>query len=520
MAEPSTHAERLALGRELLNLPEGIADQLIDGWSAAERAEAIAAIGAAEAMIRARRWLSDPVGWIERHVRDPSLETYQADVLATLVRAGRLAVRSPFGVGKTATAALAILWFGITRDACGINWKAPTTASVGRQLTEYLWPEVHTWARRLDPARVGRDILRHGLQTTQLRLDHGHAWAMTANDPALMEGAHAQHLLYVYDEAKRIPDAFFDSAEGAFSGAGGDSDALALALAISTPGGRSGRFYDIHRRRRGLEHWATRHITLAEGLAAGRITREWAERQRALFGEQSASYRQGVLGEFATASTDAIIDLDWVEAAQRAWAAPDGPLTAVGVDVGRTGDETVVQPLCGMTAGVPRTTRGDTYATTGLVYEVTGRARKGCPVVVDTDGIGAGVYDELRQTLGPRVQAFHGGSATKWRDHSGELSFANKRAAAWWHVRDLLTPAYELGLTLPLVDELAGDLTTPTWRHGPRGAIYLEAKDDIKARIGRSPDHGDALAMACWGLVEQHRWRQLPSAEAMTRPRR
>jgi hypothetical protein len=60
-----------------------------------------------------------------------------------------LAVRGPHGLGKTTVNAIAVLWFALTRDAAGIDWKAATTAGAWRQLEYYLWPEIHKWARRL-----------------------------------------------------------------------------------------------------------------------------------------------------------------------------------------------------------------------------------------------------------------------------------------------------------------------------------------------------------------------------------
>src|SRR5438128_2238973 len=78
-----------------------------------------------------------------------SLTAYQTDALYGLVETGRLALRGPHGLGKTTLAAIVILWFSLTRDASGDDWKLPTTASAWRQLQHFLWPEVHKWARLL-----------------------------------------------------------------------------------------------------------------------------------------------------------------------------------------------------------------------------------------------------------------------------------------------------------------------------------------------------------------------------------
>ena len=71
----------------------------------------------------------------------------------------------------------------------------------------------------------------------------------------------------------------------------------------------------------------------------------------------------------------------------------------------------------------------------------------------------------------------------------GQLKFANRRAEAWWRFREALDPDQPDGATiaLPPNAELRADLCTPTWKLTARG-ILLESKDDIRKRLGRSPE--------------------------------
>ncbi len=83
-----------------------------------------------------RRYLDDPVGWIRRYVAWPTgeaLADYQEEVVGELPRRKRVAVRGPHGLGKTALASLVVLWFAITREQAGLDWKVLTTASAWRQ---------------------------------------------------------------------------------------------------------------------------------------------------------------------------------------------------------------------------------------------------------------------------------------------------------------------------------------------------------------------------------------------------
>ena len=124
-------------------------------------------------------------------------------------------------------AAWLVLWFALTRDGNPRfeDWKVPTTASAWRQLTKFLWPEVHKWARKVNWAKVGRPPFdeRRELLQLQLKMRTGEAFSAASDQPATMEGAHAESMLYVFDEAKTINDEIFNVADGAMLSAGPDT---------------------------------------------------------------------------------------------------------------------------------------------------------------------------------------------------------------------------------------------------------------------------------------------------------
>lgn len=449
------------------------------------------------------RYYSDPLGFAAECIdwRGEGLTAYQKEIIGSLPELKRIAARGPHGLGKSTLAAITLLWFALTSDAAGVDWKVVTTAGAWRQLINYLWPEVHKWAGRVKWDKV-RDtpFSRSELLNLNMRLSHGQAFAAACTNPALIEGAHADRLLFIYDESKAIPAVTFDACEGAFSGTG-----EAFALAMSTPGDPSGRFYDIHKHRAGYEDWSTRHVTLDEAIAAGRISRDWAEQRRRQWGENSAVYANRVLGNFHAGDEDTVIPLRWVEEANERWlqwneaGRPDlpGPHTD-GVDVARSGeDATVIAIRRGpVVVELRRSSKEDTMQTTGRV--------KGhldtdplATAMVDVIGIGAGVLDRLRE-MGCRAVAFNASAGTRNKDATGELGFINTRSAAWWLVRELLDPSRDPGLALPVDDLLLGDLTAPKWKILSGGKIQVESKDDIRKRIGRSTDAGDAVVQSVW----------------------
>jgi hypothetical protein len=459
------------------------------------------------------KYYDDPLGFLDNCIDwrdDGGLTDYQREIIGGVPENRRTSVRGPHGLGKSSLAAWVMLWFALTRDAAGVDWKAVATAGAWRQLINYLLPEFHKWAGRLrwDVVRDGRPFTRQELLNLNLRLNHGALSAAACTTPALIEGAHADSLLFVYDEAKAIPAGTFDACEGAFSGTG-----EAFALALSTPGPPQGRFYDIQSRRPGYEDWHARHVTLDEALAAGRISPDWAEQRARQWGVESSIYVNRVLGEFHAGDEDSVIPLAWAEAAVERWlewdlagrpgTEMDYPRT-VGVDVAREGtDKTVLAVRNGhVLTELRRSVKETTMQTTGRVAGVLD-ADPARTAVVDVIGIGAGVVDRLRE-MGHKVQAFNASAGTDRRDVTGELGFPNSRSAAWWGLREQLDPSAGSDVCLPDDETLLGDLSAPQWKVLSGGKIQVEPKDEIRKRLGRSTDDGDAVVQAFFSRSMPH----------------
>lgn len=443
----------------------------------------------------------DGIVWFVRHVLGVTPTAYQEQILRALVRYRRVAVRGPHGLGKTAVAAWVVLWLIAVyeRDA-----KAITTASAWRQLERYLWPEVRKWALRADWGQLGismqdgRELLKQSL-----KIGTREAFPVASDNPALIEGAHATTLLYVFDESKSIPDPTWDAAEGAFS-----QEALegkrAFALAISTPGDAVGRFWAIHRRKPGLEQWHTIHVKLEEAIQAGQISQSWADARRRQWGENSSLYLNRVLGEFDERSLDRLIPMAWVEEAQARYAdlSPNMARPFYGLDVAREGaDKSALATLAGRVI-LPIEYWGRTR-TTETVGRVKARVDHRRAVYVDIVGVGAGVYDMLRDD-GYNTVGINAGWKTALSDRSGELEFLNLRAAGWWLLREALDPDGPFPIALPPDDDrLLQDLTEPSWSRTRYGKIKIESKDDLRKRMpdGRSTDGGDAVVLALLAAI-------------------
>jgi hypothetical protein len=410
---------------------------------------------------------------------------YQAEILNALVAHRRVAVRGPHGLGKTALASWVALWALCT---FGDDCKVITTASVWRQLSKFLWPEIRKWGLKLKARIPALEILQESA-----RLGQAEAFAVASDNPAYIEGAHAKKLIYILDEAKAIPPATWDAIEGAFS------TGEVYCLAISTPGDRAGRFFDIHRRAHGFEDWWVRHVTLAEAIVSGRISQEWADARLAQWGADSPVYQARVLGEFPQQSDDVLISLAWIEAAiERGLAMlenetpiPPGPHVS-GQDVARYGsDDSANAVRYGNVVVALETWHGnDTMQTTGKA-KLIGQTH-GAILNIDEVGVGAGVTDRLREMNVANIGVNVGERAND-PEH-----FVNLRSEAYWALRQRFVKG-EIAIAIAdraLTDRLTGELTGMHYKVNSKGQLVLETKEDMRKRGLPSPDLADAVMLA------------------------
>ena len=107
---------------------------------------------------------------------------------------------------------------------------------------------------------------------------------------------------------------------------------------------------------------------------------------------------------------------------------------------------------------------------------------------IDTVGLGAGVYDNMKEKGYKAVEVISGAKATKSHE---TFEFKNLRSQMWWQFReDCKKGKIRLNSN---DEELLTDLSAPRYKIVNEKMIQVESKEDIKKRIGRSPDKGDAL---------------------------
>ena len=234
--------------------------------------------------------------------------------------------------------------------------------------------------------------------------------------------------------------------------------------------------------------------------------------------ELREAFKHGKFGLAMKSAPMQVIPTAWIMAAQERWKrlnadgdgregdyTPNVPLTAIGVDPSRGGsDQTVLAPRWADYVGALDVHEGadspDGDAVAGHVFRLREKhdAPKNSAVVVDVIGIGASVYDSCKGHF--RTVAFSSSFGSTKKDRSGKFGFLNKRAEAYWRLRELLDPnkgndGEPSTLALPDDPVLLSDLAAPSYKLS-RGGIQIEEKKDIAKRLGRSPDRGDAVVMA------------------------
>lgn len=233
----------------------------------------------------------------------------------------------------------------------------------------------------------------------------------------------------------------------------------------------------------------------------------------------SSLFTAKVRGIFPTSGSEGVIPLGWVELAMARWrdwsSARERTLagaTTLGVDVAGSGtDESCIATRTGfITHKLEKYPQLDTMEVSAAVSAKLRPYAIGDPddpkgwtarAVLDVIGIGQGVYDRLRELDYPVEPFVASGSATGLHDRSGEFTFTTIRSAAWWNMRELLDPSRGYGVMLPDDEMLKADLVSPRWRSLSGGKIQVEPKPDVRKRLGRSTDAGDAVVMGYFSEI-------------------
>ncbi len=207
-----------------------------------------------------------------------------------------------------------------------------------------------------------------------------------------------------------------------------------------------------------------------------------------------------ILAVHPESDTDSLIPLTWIEAAQSRWLEKSKPTIKGirGVDCAGMGTDTSVFAdrydyyLDELKVPV---TPDPNLIHTALAGAIKIESELFDSIMVDAIGDGAGVFSILKEHGCKNVYAFKNSYGAKGlKDKTEARKFLNMRSYTHWAMRDWLDPRYDSVACLPPDDELKAQLTEIKYKIRSDGSIQIEEKDEIKKRLGVSPDKSDALA--------------------------
>lgn len=234
---------------------------------------------------------------------------------------------------------------------------------------------------------------------------------------------------------------------------------------------------------------------------------------------------QLLYGDFDAGILDSewqVIPTKWVLAAQERWT-PDGwklaPQDVLGVDVARSGkDKTVLVARHGNWFGEPVVYPGkDTPDGPEVLGHIARCVRDFATVAIDVVGVGGSPFDFARHLTDIAVYPVVASEAPTRLPGRGSLEYKNMRAQMWWEMRELLDPANGHNVALPPGPQVLADLTAMTW-DAKTGKIRCADREDLKKKIGRSPDIGTAIVQAAMPLVKRKQVDLLVRAERKRGP--
>lgn len=394
----------------------------------------------------------------------------------------REAVASGHGIGKSALTAWLILWIMSTRP----HAKGIITANTSDQLRTKTWGELGKWRSRClvghwfeyNNSR-GSMNLYHKSYPESWRAD---AQTCREENSEAFAGLHAANStpFYLFDEASAVPDKIWEVAEG------GLTDGEPMFFVFGNPTKNVGKFRECFTRQ--SHRWNTHQIdSRTAKMTNKKQIKQWGDD----WGEDSDFFRVRVLGKFPRAGDMQFMASDDVYQAQKRGPGRylgDDPLIC-GIDVARGGeDNCMIQFRRGKDAKsekvykIPGEKSRDSMKLVSMLIMILDRHKPDVSFL-DVTGIGGPIGDRLRQ-LGYHVVDVGFGHVA-----DDEKKFANKTAEMGYRCRQWIMD----GGSIYDENDLEEQLTTRDYWHDAKDRLVLEPKDDLKKRLGISPDWADAL---------------------------
>ena len=440
-------------------------------------------------------WRLNPSSFVYENFKiDP--DEWQKDALNAAIAGDekarrRVAMKACTGPGKSAVLA----WIGWARLSLfgrrGEHPKGAALSGEGRDnLSDNLWAELSKWQQRSEFLKTfftwNKERIS-AVQASETWFLSARSYAKDADQDSLgrsLSGLHSKYPFILLDETGGMPLAVGQKSEQIFTG--GVTDGL-IAQA-GNPTDTTGLLYHSCTHMADVTDVITITADPDDPKRTTRVDIEHAREQIKRYGRENPWVMATILGQFPPGGINTLISLEDVEAAMLRKYSDDNYRYAqkrLGVDVARFGDDrTVIYPRQGLKAFQPvemRNARSNEVAARIILAKT--KWSSDVEFIDSTGGYGSGVADSM-------IQAGHSPQEIHFSGKPIDPRYFNKRAEMWFEMADWI----KRGGQLPMDQELKKELIAPTYTFH-NGKFRLEEKEQIKERLGYSPDKADALCL-------------------------
>jgi phage terminase large subunit len=430
------------------------------------------------------------------------------DEIFKTVEAGhrKILIRSCNGAGKTAALAAICNWKLSTNPKSLVL----TTASSYTQVKRNLWGEIRKQAKSAGLFASSE------IAETQIKLDDKH-YAIGIS-PALAENAqgfHSESMLIVIDEATGVDR---DIITALFGNITGEDSQIILAY---NPINNESYPYEAEL----TNDWKVITISAFEHpniirkkeIIKGAVTRGWIDDMLPVWSYEaeshsdrsfewngkwwflSAEVEARMFGQWSDMGSEGLIPKYLVDASQEAEV--HFGIRAMGVDIARSGKDETVFAFFDGNVQLPFTTMrtNDLVLVAAKIKEFYDKGFR--EIAVDDSGVGGGVTDILR-SYGITVHAVNFAQSAKGFLNTPTRKLGNARAEMYFHLLDELKKR-----EVVLFDDKKLEQELVNLRLHPvtaNNTFILEPKEELKSRLGRSPDRADATVLARYALKLRH----------------
>lgn len=457
------------------------------------------------------RWQKDPVGFVREVLGEepmPNQESFLQEVAGNA--SARVAVRSGQKTGKTKTVVWLALWFFCSFEDAHVHMTATTKV----QVQNVLWGELGKTIRKAKARGFEIEAPAANAETGLVSADGSRVIrGFTVRDVEAASGLSGE-MLFIVDEASALPEKVWQAIEGNTIG-------VARIVMISNPTRTEGPFFDAFHREGFKKYWSHFHFdseAIAQWAASQGISHRGVadlstiERWAELYGRDSVFFLMRVKGDFIVNETGKVFGVGAISTSQESWdESEDSGNLSVGVDPagpGSGGDEWAFAIVRGRKLLALFTFRGlseDAGLEHVRGFLATYRRGDEIPnVIVDSEGsIGAAFYGRLkaieanlerkRPDLSFKCWGVKSSGPARRQpnlyDKLRDELWAN--LAKWMKDGGAILRDHELERQLNAVSWLGtnGEKLKATPKEGPGG---------LREKLGRSPDHADAVCLAVW----------------------